>query len=385
MFDMSNNTKKYCSEYCKCYDDYLQEPWGAWFTQEVGTRILKHMSKTITMSSTLKVLEVGSGKASKTYRNLFGDTPHPQIEYVTIDKNPECNPTYVYDILDHAPWTNMVAFLEPDYFDIVIIDVEPHGKEDEIYSRIKHAIKDPALVIFKCIGHMDMYGSSLAKKMLHAIHAEHKVEDALLLSYDEHVTLLSMMFRDMYIAYGSKGYKGRINQLLLGLKERQVTLTPGTITPVDLMCLMYGWECYPIVHKLQTYVTFHMLPSEKHAEFQEEFMKIDHRDYIMIASTSPDDPMTMRIFQETVDKIVFVIEYTDNEDTRYIHMKHYNGHHLDKILYKSERLRFLFDVAQNIKGIRNIVQENAHERNTAENKHTIDINLTSNSNTQVAV
>lgn len=389
MHTKSEDTKTYCSTFCKCYNDYLQEPWGAWFTQEVGTRILQHMSK---KQRTLNVLEVGSGKASKTYRNLFGDVqtcqtyPDIDIEYVTIDKNPECVPTYVYDILETTQEFEVHSILQPTYFDVVIIDVEPHGKEQTIYSRIKHAIKDPALIIFKCIGHMDMYGSSLARTMLDTIYHEGKVEDALLLSYDEHVTILSMMFRDVYVAYGTSGYKGRINQLLLGLKAPQTELTAGTIRPVDLMCLMYGWDNVDMFHKLQTYVKFYMLTSEKHPEYKNDFFKEDTRTYLLIASTSPGDSITVAIFQETTDKTVYVIKYADDvNSTQSIHMKYYNGYQLDTAFYRSDRLEFLFSIAQKINGIRNNRQDNTHEYNTAEHKSTVDISVSTNSNQQIAV
>jgi len=62
-------------------------------------------------------------------------------------------------------------------FDVLIIDVEPHGKEMRIYDAVVPFLAKDHLVILKCVGCMDMYGSSLADTFIEKMRERNCVID----------------------------------------------------------------------------------------------------------------------------------------------------------------------------------------------------------------
>ena len=64
--------------------------------------------------------------------------------------------------------------LQAEMYDVVIIDIEPHRNEITIYEKIREHMKETHFCILKCIGDLDIYGSSLADKFLgHFIRSGH--------------------------------------------------------------------------------------------------------------------------------------------------------------------------------------------------------------------
>ena len=126
-----------------------------------------------TLPDKVKILDVGSGEGMTTYVFL-SKMKDINIEYVSIDKSRE--PTRVIkagfrnfkhthmnvDIFD----TELSISLLHD-FDIVLIDVEPHGKEIEVYEIIKNCMKKTHLCILKHVSFIDLYGSCLIDRFIH--------------------------------------------------------------------------------------------------------------------------------------------------------------------------------------------------------------------------
>jgi hypothetical protein len=53
-----------------------------------------------------------------------------------------------------------------DTFDIVLIDIEPHGREIEVYENIKHLMNPEHLCILKHVAFIDLFGSAFADRFL---------------------------------------------------------------------------------------------------------------------------------------------------------------------------------------------------------------------------
>jgi hypothetical protein len=112
------------------------------------------------------VLDVGSG-ACRTIDALFKYAQIPwymSIDYKVppvIHKNVKGGYYMPLDIL-----TEDIGHHDKSY-DVVIMDIEPHGKEVEVYEKIKHLMKENHLCILKHVGKMDLYGAQLADKFIH--------------------------------------------------------------------------------------------------------------------------------------------------------------------------------------------------------------------------
>ena len=72
--------------------------------------------------------------------------------------------------------------LPPDWsghskFDVLIIDVEPHGKEIMVYDNVVSSLADDHLVVLKCVGDLDIYGQALADFFLSAMLSRKRLID----------------------------------------------------------------------------------------------------------------------------------------------------------------------------------------------------------------
>jgi hypothetical protein len=52
--------------------------------------------------------------------------------------------------------------LESDGYDLLIVDIEPHGDEKKVYETFKRFMKPTHLCILKHVGFIDLYGSAMA-------------------------------------------------------------------------------------------------------------------------------------------------------------------------------------------------------------------------------
>ena len=120
----------------------------------------------------IRILDVGSGQ-SMTFKNIASGNNASHFEYTSIDN--------AFDNTDHLfqgdEWYTVKRLhIHADIlldtielstrFETIIIDVEPHAHEIEIYEKVYDNLADDHFIILKCIGRMDMYGTSLADKFI---------------------------------------------------------------------------------------------------------------------------------------------------------------------------------------------------------------------------
>lgn len=125
----------------------------------------------------LRVLDIGCGKDSSHFSFMFANIDH-EIEYVSIDKESDTYftaPEYLNqitrnhitcDIFETDMITELMKKYPDDYFDIVLLDIEPHGKETEIYDLIYKYLNKNHIAIFECIAFIDLYGSAIGDKVI---------------------------------------------------------------------------------------------------------------------------------------------------------------------------------------------------------------------------
>lgn len=125
----------------------------------------------------LRVLDIGCGKDSSHFSFMFANIDH-DIEYVSIDKESDTYFTapehlnhvirnhITCDIFETDVITELMKNYPDDYFDIVLLDIEPHGKETEIYDLFYKYLNKNHIAIFECIAFIDLYGSAMGDKVL---------------------------------------------------------------------------------------------------------------------------------------------------------------------------------------------------------------------------
>lgn len=132
------------SDYFEIYSLY-DLVWRNNFGQELKSRDIS-----------LKILDIGCGRGKKTESILYGNGKPER--YVGVDirldgietKSDDCKPEKMYICADAIAWDGW-GLVDRD-FNMIIIDVEPHGKEWEIYQRILHYCGDVHIIILSCIG-----------------------------------------------------------------------------------------------------------------------------------------------------------------------------------------------------------------------------------------
>ena len=70
-----------------------------------------------------------------------------------------------------------VARIPLCYFHVMIIDIEPHGREIEIFEMFENQMQEEYMIIFKCIASMDMYGNQMADRVLNHLCNSRKLVD----------------------------------------------------------------------------------------------------------------------------------------------------------------------------------------------------------------
>lgn len=150
----------------------------------------------------LNILDVGSGQL-KTAQALIESTSFVAT-YTAIDMEVYSDKVkpYVQDFEYHK--IDILAdppFATDRKYDIVLIDIEPHGREIDVYEKIKQCLADTHLCILKHVGYIDLYGSGLADKFLT------KYEESVADYYGETLGMgicpLLSAVRDVFIIYDS--------------------------------------------------------------------------------------------------------------------------------------------------------------------------------------
>jgi hypothetical protein len=129
-------------------------------------------SQTTRTTRKYNVLDVGSGELL-TAQTLIKNTSFVGT-YTAIDFKVDAHQhgKHVKPYVDEFEYVN-IDILKDEFmphsdllYDIVIIDVEPHGKEIEVYEKIKHFLNESHLCVLKHVGCIDLYASGLANTFL---------------------------------------------------------------------------------------------------------------------------------------------------------------------------------------------------------------------------
>lgn len=198
------NKSELSNPWLMCYNMYGQTTWGATLLNLLGHNLAKTQQP-------LAILELGSGN-HKTFKNLTTGIVNHKILYHSVDRRPSSGALIPRSAIDPQDpdvfqesnaMTPMTKFLVEwnkkilnkdiqvierplehvhyqldvfdgtinselphNTFDLLIVDIEPHGREIELIDMFEPYMKDEYLIIFKCIGNMDLYGSTMADNVL---------------------------------------------------------------------------------------------------------------------------------------------------------------------------------------------------------------------------
>lgn len=165
---------KYSDDYCKAFLEAYRSYNGTIWEGVYNNLFMEYLIDA--SGGNVSILDVGSG-TSAHFRGMCKGLDISRVsKYTTIDKKPSSDihgdlfaqypdirgrhthiQKDVFDIKDELP---------VDTYDIVIIDIEPHSKEIDVYNIIYPYVKTEHIVICKCIGFIDLYSSSLANHLL---------------------------------------------------------------------------------------------------------------------------------------------------------------------------------------------------------------------------
>lgn len=157
----------------KCRDMYEFSATCDQFSEsKISATFLKTLGDEMFNKRRLSILDVGCGR-SKTGSLLVGSAEiekYHGIDY--IDKSGEFLHNFQQKQIKELKFFQRDIYMddlddfEHDTYDIVIIDVEPHGKEIEIYQKIHHLMKPAHFCLLKHIGYIDLYSSAFADYFL---------------------------------------------------------------------------------------------------------------------------------------------------------------------------------------------------------------------------
>jgi hypothetical protein len=156
-YNYENVHKEHLKEFCHAYDVYRLSLRELYFFKTLGQNI---SGKTI--------LDVGSGTLM-TARAIIENCINP-VSYTSIDRKEDPtitvskmieNNKISYSNHHHVDIFEIDIELK-DTYDIIIIDIEPHGKEIEVYEKFKKYMKSEHLIILKHIAFIDLFGSRFA-------------------------------------------------------------------------------------------------------------------------------------------------------------------------------------------------------------------------------
>jgi len=160
LFDV-DSFKKYKNGLIDTHKLYRDNMWSVVF----HNLLFEH----ITANTSVRVLDVGCGESRQFRAMCKGIDTQKVSQYTTIDKESGKE----YPLVPHKHITCDVFELTTDElmkyggdYDILIMDIEPHGKEREVYDIVYPALKPQHIVICKCIGFIDLYGAGMANRFL---------------------------------------------------------------------------------------------------------------------------------------------------------------------------------------------------------------------------
>ena len=169
------------------YDRFKNTEWGVELNRRLGLALVARLGRKV------RVLDVGCGATGRFFSNLLLETSAADWEYCSVDLLPrESSHSFGMHVTGDIFDAGTVACV-PGEFDVVIVDVEPHGREFEIHEALVKGGKLARmhLVVTQCIGRLTTGGPFMADGFVDALVARHRVAD-LLAVYDWKLT------RDVY-------------------------------------------------------------------------------------------------------------------------------------------------------------------------------------------
>lgn len=159
--------KEMISKWLDCYDHYKMSIREVDIYTKLGCELTRN-------NKNISILDVGSG-TGMTSTVLLSDIASDSLcKYVSIDNNTRPtvennkNVDHIHlsiDIFDDEMYRQSKEVLLQK-FDIIMIDIEPHGCEIEVYEKLRGLMKPVHLCIFKHIAHMNTGGPYLADRFL---------------------------------------------------------------------------------------------------------------------------------------------------------------------------------------------------------------------------
>jgi len=138
----------------------------------IAVRFYGTLGRALAAAAPLSVLDVGSG--TLCIASMLMAANKNVAQYTAVDIREDAS-KHVSKISDHIErfsyiredYQNLTAdHLIPDAYDVVIIDVEPHGRDGFVYSKVKPFMKPHHLCICSCLGAIDCYCHGMADAMI---------------------------------------------------------------------------------------------------------------------------------------------------------------------------------------------------------------------------
>lgn len=153
-FDCRKRTQKEQDEYMKarseCWKIYRCNFWTATFFNKLAANLIRHCAS-------LKILDVGCGEGHM-YK-LLATGNEAQIDYVSVDILDYHRPNHIQgDAFKMALPEKYIG-----HFNLLIIDVTPHGRDFKLYHKYAKYMAPQHTVIFMCIGTMKTGETVLSK------------------------------------------------------------------------------------------------------------------------------------------------------------------------------------------------------------------------------
>ena len=180
------------------------------------------------LNASISILDVGSG-GMHTAKRLIKGLKHVDA-YTCIDYKvfPIDNLSKFSDHIKNFQYVDgdvqarkTVGELPENRFDIILIDIEPHGDEINIYETFLPMLKETHLCILKHVAHMDLYGGYLADKFLGKYVQAQNVVDYFALNW------MTQGFRDVFVIMSKSEVQttGTCNGLVPGVLVNCADLT----------------------------------------------------------------------------------------------------------------------------------------------------------------
>jgi len=167
--DRATKGSLHMEAYIRSYAEFRQTIWGATYINLLGKHVQQQLDRTV------NVLDVGSGKC-KTIRNMTNGNMENAFDYVSIDHATDHN-IFGSRHFKADVFTDTIDLGNDYQFDVLIIDIEPHGKEIEIYEKLAMYGAPKHVVILKCVGWMDTMVTTLADRFLNHLKDSNRLID----------------------------------------------------------------------------------------------------------------------------------------------------------------------------------------------------------------